>query len=102
MKHEILKEIQIVPVKPNNGLVAFTSFILFDSIYCGSVGIFTRPNGGFRLLYPNKKIGDRAINIFHPINKEIGDLIELEVVSKLKDVMKDDRYNISYNSTEGF
>ena len=93
----IIKEIQIVPVKPSNGLVAFSSFILYDSIYCASVGIFTRPNGGFRLLYPNKKMGDKAINIFHPINKEVGDLIEKEVINKFEDVMNNDRYNISYN-----
>jgi len=38
-------------------LSACASFILFESIYCSSVGIFTRPEGGFRLLYPNKKVG---------------------------------------------
>lgn len=99
---EIIKEIQILPVKPDKGLVAFASFILFESIYCSSVGIFTRPEGGYRLLYPNKKVGSKAINIFHPITKEIGNLIEKEVIKALKDVMKNDRYNITYNSTKGF
>lgn len=99
---EIIKEIQILPVKPDKGLVAFASFILFESIYCSSVGIFTRSEGGYRLLYPNKKVGSKAINIFHPITKEIGNLIEKEVIKALKDVMKNDRYNITYNSTKGF
>ncbi len=99
---EIIKEIQIVPVKPDKGLVAFASFILFESIYCSSIGIFTRPEGSYRLLYPNKKVGSKAINIFHPITKEIGNLIEKEVIKALKDVMKNDRYNITYNSTEKF
>lgn len=99
---EIISEIQVVPVKPYKGLVAFVSFILFESIYCSSVGIFTRPEGGFRLLYPNKKVGNKAISIFHPITKDIGNLIEKEVINALKDVMNDDRYNITYNSTEGF
>lgn len=52
-------------------------------------------------FYTLIKKGSRAINIFHPITKEIGDLIEQEVIKALKDVMKNDRYNITYNSTEG-
>ncbi|MBU0976105.1 MAG: septation protein SpoVG family protein [Patescibacteria group bacterium] len=92
-----IKEIQIVPVKPNNGLVAFCSFTLFDSLYCGSIGVFTRPAGGYRLVYPTKLTGNREMNIFHPISKQIGQHIEQEVIKKLEEVMKDDRYSSSDN-----
>jgi hypothetical protein len=47
-------------------------------------------------------VGSKAINIFHLISKEIGNLIEQAVIKALKDVMNNDRYNITYNSTEGF
>jgi len=97
MKHKI-SEIQIVPVKPKDGLVAFANFVLNGNIYLGSIGIMTKLNGGFRLVYPTKKIGNRNINLFHPINKEFGQFIEIEVLKHFEKVMKAyDRYN-SFNS----
>jgi stage V sporulation protein G len=94
---KVITEIQIIPVKPSNGLIAFVSFILFESIYCSSVGIFTRLDGSYRLVYPTKKIGDKSIDIFHPITKNLGEVIEIEIINKFKDVMKNDRYSSSYN-----
>jgi len=41
-----LSEIQIIPIKPQNGLVAFASFVLDSNLYLGSIGIMTRSNGG--------------------------------------------------------
>ena len=93
-----LSEIQIVPIKPQNGLVAFASFVLDKSLYLGSIGIVTRPQGGYRLVYPTKKVADRNLNIFHPINREFALVVEQEVVKQFEDVMKKyDRYN-SFNS----
>lgn len=89
-----LSEIQIIPIKPQNGLVGFASFVLDGSLYLGSIGIVTRPNGGYRLVYPTKKVADRNLNIFYPINKEFAQLIESEVVRRFEDVMnKYDRHN---------
>ena len=93
-----LSEIQIIPIKPQNGLVAFASFVLDESLYLGSIGIMTRPNGGYRLVYPTKKLADRNLNIFYPINREFALAIENEVVKQFEDVMKKyDRHN-SFNS----
>ena len=93
-----LSEIQIIPIKPQNGLVAFASFVLDESLYLGSIGIMTRPNGGYRLVYPTKKVAERSLNIFYPISKEFAQLIENEVVRQFEDVMKKyDRHN-SFNS----
>lgn len=93
-----ITEIQIIPIKPQEGLVAFASFVLDDSIYLGSIGIVTRPQGGYRLVYPTKKIGFRNLNIFHPINKSFAETIEKEVIDKFEDVMKNhDRYD-SFNT----
>ena len=93
-----LSEIQIIPIKPQNGLVAFASFVLDSNLYLGSIGIMTRPNGGYRLVYPTKKVAERNLNIFYPINKDIAQLIENEVVRQFEDVMKKyDRHN-SFNS----
>ena len=91
----VISEIQIIPIKPQNGLVAFASFVLNDSLYLGSIGIITRPEGGYRLLYPTKKVGMRNINLFHPINKSFAETIEKEVINKFEDVMNNDRYDSS-------
>ena len=82
-----LSEIQIIPIKPQNGLVAFASFVLDQSLFLGSIGIITRLNGGYRLLYPTKKVGSKDINIFYPINKGVAEKIELEVLKKFEEVM---------------
>ncbi len=93
-----LSEIQIIPIKPQNGLVAFASFVLDGSLYLGSIGIVTRPQGGYRLVYPTKKIAEKNLNIFYPINREFAQSIEKEVIRQFEDVMKKyDRHN-SFNS----
>jgi len=91
-----LTEIQIIPIKPQNGLVAFASFVLDKTLYLGSIGIITRPHGGYRLTYPTKKIGIKDLNIFYPINKVFAEIIEKEVVKKFEEVMKNGRYDSPY------
>jgi DNA-binding cell septation regulator SpoVG len=91
-----ITEIQITPVKPQNGLVAFASFILDKSWYMGSIGIVTRIDGGYRLVYPTKKVNDRNINLYHPINKEISNEIENAIISRFEDVMNHDRYRSTH------
>jgi stage V sporulation protein G len=89
-----LSEIQIIPIKPQNGLVAFASFVLDGSLYLGSIGIVTRLSGGYRLVYPTKKVAEKNLNIFYPINREFALAIEKEVVGQFEDVMKKyDRHN---------
>ncbi len=81
-----IKNIQIIPIRPNEGLVGFASFVLNDSFYFGSIGIRTRPLGGFRLTYPTRKVGDKSLPIFHPINKTVSDLIEQEIIAKFEEI----------------
>jgi len=93
MKHQIT-EIQIIPIKPQNGIVAFISFLLDNSLYLSSIAIMTRPQSGYRLVYPTKKVGDRDINVFHPINKAFAQFIEEAVMKKFEEVMTlNDRYD---------
>ena len=96
-----ISEIQIIPIKAKDGVVAFVSFVLDGALYLSSIAIMTRPSGGYRLVYPTKKVGDRNINIFHPINKDFAQRIEKTVIQKFEDVMmgnKDDRYDCSDDS----
>lgn len=98
-----LTEIQIIPIKPNNGLIAFASVVVEDNLYLGSIGVHSRIDGsGYRLTYPTKPIGGRDLNIYHPINKEASEAIEQAVISKYKEVMKEtnDRHNSFNNETK--
>ncbi|MFA6263729.1 MAG: septation protein SpoVG family protein [Candidatus Babeliales bacterium] len=86
MLHKVT-EVNIVPIKPNNGLVGFASIVFDDSFYLGSIGIFTRPQGGYRLTYPTRKALRGGFNIFHPINRLVAEQIEHAVISKYKEIV---------------
>ena len=90
-----ITEVRIIPIKPKDGLVAFASFVIDNSLYLGSVGIATRLQGGYRLIYPTKRTGNKSINVFHPINKTFAEAVEHEVLKKFEDVMNksNDRHN---------
>jgi DNA-binding cell septation regulator SpoVG len=70
-----ITEINIVPIKPNRGLVAFASCIYDNLFYFGSIAVYTRFDGGIRLVYPKTN----GMDTYHPIIKEIGDEIEQEI-----------------------
>lgn len=86
-----LSEIQIQPIKPKNGLLAFCSFVINNSFYVGSVAIYSRLDGdGYRLAYPIKALHNGAkINCFHPINHEASDAIEKQVVEAFLQLIKE-------------
>jgi len=80
-------EIQINPIKPNNGLIAFASIVLENKLYLGSIGLHKKLDGsGYRITYPTKMVGNKNMNIFHPINKEIGLEIEKAILEKAEKI----------------
>ena len=88
MKTMKITEIQIIPIKPREGLVAFASVVLENRLYLGSIGVYTRIDGtGYRITYPTKKIGNKDINIYHPINKETSKAIEEAITSKAEKIL---------------
>ena len=85
-----ISEIQFTPVKPQDGLVGFASFVLDGKYYVGSIAIYTRLNGiGYRLVYPAKKVGERNINTFHPIDPNVGKIIEDKVSGKVYNILEE-------------
>lgn len=95
-----ISEIQIIPIKPQNGLVAFVSFLLDEWLYLGSIGIYTKLDGGYRLTYPSRKSGIKDFSIFHPIHQESAQLIEQTIINKYEEVMKGnhDRYSCTHTT----
>jgi len=85
-----ISEIQIVPVKPKDGLVAFASCVINDALYIGNIAIYTSPTNaeGYRLIYPMKVLPNgKEINCVHPINKNTGDIISKAIIKKFKEVI---------------
>ena len=90
MNQITISEIQIIPVKPKNGLVAFVSFILNESLFVSSVAIYTRLENPdqYRLVYPSKQIGNKDTRILYPIKKEVGGYIEKQVSDQYNKLFK--------------
>ena len=83
-----IQEVQIVPIKPSNGLVAMASVVIENSIYLGSIGIHTKLSGkGYRITYPTKRLNDKNFNVFHPINRRVANELEEVIVSEDKKVL---------------
>ena len=83
-----ITEVEIKPIKPQKGLVAFASIVIENNLYLGSIGVHTKLNSqGYRITYPNKKLGNNYIDIYHPINKQIGLKIEKAITKKAEEVL---------------
>jgi len=101
-----ISEVQIIPIKPNNGLIGFVSLVLDNKLYLSSIGLHKKLDGsGYRITYPTKKVGQKNLNIYHPINSEVGKVIERSVLNKATKIFEksnegnNDRHNYSNNSS---
>jgi len=82
-------EVQITPVKPTDGLVAFASCVINGQLYLGSLGVHQRLDGsGYRITYPTKKVGTRLLNYYHPLTKEAGMAIEQAITAKCSELFE--------------
>lgn len=87
MDELLISEIQIIPIKPKDGLVAFASCVANNSLYIGNIAIYTSPttSEGYRLVYPLKVLPNgKEINCVHPINKEAGEKLLKAIIGKYK------------------
>ena len=85
-----ISKIQVIPIKPKEGLVAFASCVINDSLYIGSVAVYSSPStqSGFRLVYPVKVLPNgKEIHCVHPINKDVGEFISKAIINKFKEII---------------
>ena len=80
MRLHKISEANITPVRAQDGLVAFVSFVIDDSFHVDNVALRITPSGGIRLTYPDciLRNGLRK-NTFYPITKEVGDYITQQI-----------------------
>lgn len=86
-----VSEIQIIPIKPRNGHVAFASCVINGNIYIGDIAIHTSISipGEYRLLYPTRKLPNgKQISCVHPITKEAGETIQRAIISKYRELIE--------------
>lgn len=82
-----ITEINIIPIKPDNGLIGFASVVLDNGLYLGSMGVYSRLDGtGYRITYPTKKVGGKDLNIYHPINRDLSQEIEAAITDKAREL----------------
>lgn len=83
-----IAEVNVTPIKPQDGLIAFASVVVDESLYLGSIAVYTRLDGSYRLLYPTKKLGERLVNLFHPISRETSKQIEDAIFKKCYEIFE--------------
>ena len=85
-----ITKIKIRKVIPKEGLVGFVSFVLDDCLYIGNIAIFSRLNQStYRLVFPEKKINDKAISLFHPVASQFYFELEKEVNKEFDNVTEE-------------
>ena len=95
-----ISEIQFYPIKPKDGLLGFVSFVLDDKFWMGSVAVFSRRDGGYRLVYPTRKVADQNINIFHPIDQVVGRQVETAISEKVAKIISEPYESIEPPSSQ--
>jgi len=79
----VLSEINIIPIKPQDGHIGFVSFVINGQFYVGNIGIHSTPSGDIRLVYPEAASSSwKMVTSFHPITKYAGLQITQQVVAK--------------------
>jgi stage V sporulation protein G len=101
-----ISEVQVIPVKPKNGLVAFASCIINNQFYFGNIAIYSSlsVSEGFRLVYPTKTLKNGTqLSLIYPINRETGSIIQRclveEYLKLVENLTKGDVLN-ERNSTD--
>lgn len=90
MSEIVVSEIQIIPIKPKDGLVAFASCVINNQFYLGNIGIYTSPTSpdGFRLVFPAKTLPTgKQIQSVYPINREAYEVVKKAIIQKFEELM---------------
>jgi DNA-binding cell septation regulator SpoVG len=90
MSKKLVTCVEIIPIMPNKGHIAFANIVIEDKLALNGIGIHTcLSRGGFRLLYPNKKLPNgKDIQLFYPIDKETASMIENTVVKRYEALLE--------------
>ncbi len=81
-------KVEILPIHPQDGLMAFACVELDGRFYVSSIGVHRKRDGsGYRITYPTKRIGEGSQTICHPTTQELSREIEKVVCEKAEKVL---------------
>lgn len=81
-------KIEIIPIRPRDGLMAFASVEIDDRFYIGSIGVYKKRDcTGYRITFPTKKVGDHSLTICHPTTPELSKEIESAITNKAEQML---------------
>ncbi|MDD4980129.1 MAG: septation protein SpoVG family protein [Candidatus Omnitrophica bacterium] len=92
MSEIVVSEVQIIPVKPREGLVAFASCVINGHFYLGGLAIYTclSSSEGFRVTYPTKVLNNGTkLDLVYPITREVGLTVQKKIVEKYVKLIED-------------
>jgi DNA-binding cell septation regulator SpoVG len=83
-----ITKVELLPIKPQNGLIAFASIEIDNQFYISSIGVHKRRDGtGYRITYPTRKVGEQNVAIFHPTTLSLSKEIEKAICHKAEKVI---------------
>ncbi len=83
-----ITKINIKKIVPVNGHIGFVSFVIDNWLFLNNIAIFTRLNNKdkIRLVFPEKKINDKVISLFYPLDSKSYFEIEEKILEELKNL----------------
>ncbi len=85
-----ITKVELLPIRPQNGLMAFACVEINNQFYVSSIGVHKRRDGkGYRITYPTRKVGEQNLTIFHPTEPSLSREIEQAIFSKAAEVFED-------------
>jgi stage V sporulation protein G len=80
-----ISDVQIIPVQPIHGLVAFASCVINQKLFLSSIAIHKKlDQSGYRLTYPTKKTGNKNFTIFHPLEPSLSKAMETAIFDEYR------------------
>lgn len=73
---------------PDKGLIGFVSLVIDNWLFLNNIAIFVRLNRPeeIRLVFPEKKIGDKKISLFYPLTSSAYYELEKVIQEKFKQI----------------
>lgn len=76
-------KLEMLPT-PSDRLIGHVNFVLDDKLRLNGLAIFSRPDGGIQLEWPNKKRGLKRVSTAYPITKSVGADIESQIFEAIQ------------------
>ena len=85
----MIAKVEIVPVPPRRGLVAFASCETECGLHLDGIAIHSRRYGtGFRLVFPTKALANgRSLDLYYPFTKAAGKTLTDAIVGAYVELM---------------